>query len=185
MTNLLKRRTFIIGTPLTVICFTYLLLSPSTFAKNSNKAALYEDKNGYFAFTPPKGWEMQDFSRIDSSHVIFASPDNAAMIMVLAEPDKYDLESLFFLKKRWVKEHNVDYPNGLFAVKKTAICGFEAVKVDYDIPGIMKKELYFFYFDGVRYDLTYSVRRTEDFAKFRSIALESFSSLEVKQWRIP
>jgi hypothetical protein len=160
-----------------VVIFYALIFS---FASAQNGEA-YNDKNGYFSFVPPEGWLLQDLSKEYQSKAIFVSSDGAAMIILMAGLDDDNLGSLFLLKKDLAQELQQQHPDGTFDVNKSAICGFTAVSMDFEIPNVAKKEFYFFYFDGVRFDLTYSVAKEEDFQKYRNIAIESFSTFKPKR----
>ena len=147
-------------------------------AQDQVQAGVYSDKNGYYSFVPPAGWTMEDFTRGYRSSVVFVSPDGAAKILIMAELDSGDLGALFLSKKELSRANKQRDPNGTFAARTTTIGGFKAVEMDYEVPGLTKKEFYYFFFRGMRFDLTYSASNEQDFQRFKDAALVSFSSIK-------
>lgn len=170
---------------LAVICVSCFLPARASAGEDTAGSGAYNDLNGYFSFTPPAEWIKQELSQGYRSEVIFKSPDDAAVIVILAELDDGDLGSLFLMKKDLIRGHRQRYPEGTFEANMTRLGKFEAVGMDYEIPELSKKEFYFFYFDGIRFDLTYSVSNAADFARYRDTALNSFLSIEPKHRTLP
>ncbi len=150
-------------------------------AQETDTQNTYSDANGYFSFTPPPGWKKEELSVEYRSHVMFQNQEETAKIMVFAEMDNADLQMLYELKRDWVKQISIMYPNGTFTLKKTSLNGINTLAIDYEIPGVSRKKLYFLYFDGVLFDLVYSTKTTEDYDRFKDAADAAFTSLQLKQ----
>lgn len=144
----------------------------------------YQDRNGYFTIIVPQDWKIEDSSTEDRSKVLFRSPDGKATMGVIAVLDSDNLGNLSLTKKEFVKDHAQRFPEGRFALSQETMCGFAILKVEYEIPKIAKEEFYYFFSDGVRFDLTYGTGNTEDFETYKSVALDAFCTLKIQQ-RMP
>ena len=146
----------------------------------SGSAAEYKDKNGYFTFTPVPGWTLEELSSEFRSKVEFRSPDNTVMIMVLAETNNDDLGEVYELKSDFIKEHKTLYPQAHFDLKAGTFAGVDLVDLFSEYPGGIKQEAHYLYYSGVRFDLTYTASKAEDFAAYQALARESLSTIKLK-----
>ena len=139
---------------------------------------VYKDKKGYFTFVPPQGWGVEESSTLFASRVQCRPQDGDAVIGIIALPDNDSLGNLFAIKKEFIEDHKRRFPQGKFVLSKTTFDGFEALRIDFEIPEIIKEEFYFFFAEGMRFDLMYGARDSADFEKYRPAALGSLASLK-------
>jgi hypothetical protein len=138
----------------------------------------YRDKNGYFTMVPPQGWKIEESSTEDRSKVLFRSPDGKAAIGIIAVLDNDNIGNLLLTKAEYVEDHKQRFPSGRFALSQETLCDFSVIKVEYEMPTILKEEFYYFFSDGVRFDVTYGVPDASDFETYKSVARDALCSLK-------
>lgn len=152
-----------------------------SFACAAGPQAPYEDNNSYFSIMPPVGWRATDLSAGYRSSVKFSSPDDNASILLVAELDDYDLGMLYSSKKEYVEDQKKRFPEGDFLLSRVTLAGFPALKIDYRLLDALRGEVYYFYFDGLRFDLAYSGRSNRDFDYYHTEALAALTSIKPKK----
>ncbi|MDD5194809.1 MAG: hypothetical protein PHQ96_03925 [Candidatus Omnitrophica bacterium] len=174
----MKRLSLFVMLFLIVVFFATLLFFPYSAVVAVDT---YQDRNGYFTIAIPEGWKIEEYSTQDRSKVLFRSPDGKAAIGIIALLDNDNIGSLLLTKTEFIEDHKQRFPQGTFALTQETICGFEILKVQYEIPKLVKEEFSYFFADGVRYDFTYGVGDAQDFEKYKNTVLETFCSLNVKR----
>lgn len=137
----------------------------------------YTDRNKYFTFEPPDGWEVNELVMGYRSELLMQPPDRTVTAAIIAELNDDNLGNLYLLKKDFVRGLKERFPQGDFGLSRVAIAGFGALRIDYELPGVTHSELYIFFYDGVRFDLVLSAANPQDLARHRRTALAAFSSL--------
>jgi len=139
---------------------------------------IYKDKNNYFTFCPPADWKKEEIVNDTVSQVNFTSPDGKAALGVIAGFNDGDLNNLFFQKKEYIKDYRRRFPKGKFSLSWATLNGRNVVKIGFEIPQVIKQEQYFFYDQGIRFDLVYGVGDSADFEKYNQLALDAFSTVQ-------
>lgn len=138
----------------------------------------YVDPLGYYTCVPPHGWSILNLSQEYRSNIVMQDTEESAKIVIFAELDNSDLQLIYELKRDWVKELKKIYPEGIFAVETTMLNKIPAISLTYEIPRETKKQFYYFYYDGVLYNLVYSSKSIEIFEKFKPLADATIGSLK-------
>jgi len=139
---------------------------------------IYKDSNGYFTFKPPPDWKKEEILSRFGSQVNFRSPGGKATLGIIAGLDGGNLNELFIAKKGVAKDYQKRYPAGKFMASRDTLGGREVVRLDFEIPRVSKQEQYFFYYNGIRFDLIYGVADPADFQNYRQVALNAFSTIQ-------
>ena len=139
---------------------------------------IYKDKNNFFTFSPPAGWLKEEISGDTVSQVNFTSPDGKAGLAIIAALDEGDLNDLFSLKNVYIKDYQRRFPKGKFSLAWDILAERKAIKINFELPRVIKQEQYFFYDQGVRFDLVYGVVNAADFKKYNQLALDAFVTVE-------
>lgn len=173
----MRRRRLIRIISLFCICFVYFYNPSFSIA---SEAPIYRDENDYFTFVPPSDWKIEEFSAEYRSRVqcTMQTPEGTVTIAIIAELDNDNLGNLYFLKKEFVDDHKRRFPEGTFVLSKNKLCDFTVLRIEFEISKVVKEELYFFFVDGVRFDLSYGASETSDFIKYKKTALEVLCSIK-------
>jgi hypothetical protein len=167
---------FFIGIP--ILLFAILFNCAISFAKDQPAPEVYKDKNNFFVFIPPMGWVKDEVTTDTSSHVNFNSPDGMAGLGIIAQYDGSELNALFVDKKDYIKEFKRRFPRGKFSFAWDTLGERKVVKVTFEIPKAIKQEQYFFFDQGVRFDLVYGVSNAADYGKYEQAALDAFGTIQ-------
>ena len=97
---------------------------------------------------------------------------------IIAQLDEGDANGLFSQKKDYIKEFKHRFPKGKFSVSWDTLGVRKVIKLNFEIPQLIKQEQYFFFDQGVRFDLVYGVANAAEFEKCHKIALDSFGTIE-------
>lgn len=169
---------FIIGIP---ILFSALLFNLLLAQAQDLSLDIYKDKNNYFTFRPPLAWKKEEIITEILSQVNFHSPDGKASLGIFAELNGGSLNELFFQKKGFIKDYQQRYPKGKFVLSWAILNGRNVVKIDFEIPRVVKQAHYFFYDLGIRFDLVYGVENPGDFEKYSQVVLDAFSTIQPQE----
>jgi hypothetical protein len=141
-------------------------------------AALYQDKNQFFTFSPPQGWIKEEFFEDTSSQARFTSADGKVALAVIASLNEGELNELFADKKIYIKDYQKRFPQGKFSLDWDTLGERQIVKIGFQIPRMIKQEQYFFFDQGVRFDLIYGVKNPADFKKYKQTARDAFMTVK-------
>lgn len=159
-----------------VLLFTF---SNFSIAEVQNAAVdIYKDKKLHFTFSTPAGWVQEGVVAGTVSQVNFRSPDGKAGLSVVAQLNKGELDELFAQKKDYVKDFQRRFPKGKFVLSWGTLGERKVIKINFEIPSMIKQEQYFFFDQGVRFDLVYGVVNAADFGKNRQAALDAFGTIQ-------
>ncbi len=145
---------------------------PASTAKPASKAQTYRDKNGFFEFVPPKGWQKREYN----------DPRSKVDFFVPAPVAGRSLASLFFLSKHLSNPVNVQAEaenrvsrlgqmgSGDASVQMVDFAGVKAARVEASLPrqNMRMKVLMF-----TKHDRSYTISFTapsEDFTKYLPVA---------------
>jgi hypothetical protein len=170
-----NKKLFITG--ISIFIFASFLNFTAALAQEKG-AEVYKDKNNYFSFNPPADWTKEEIAADTVSQVNFHSPDGKAGLGIIAQLDDGDLNNLFSQKKDYIKDFRKRFPKGKFSVSWETLGGRKVVKVNFAIPQLIKQEQYFFYDQGVCFDLVYGVGSPVDFEKNNQLALDAFATIQ-------
>jgi len=160
----------------------FTFFSNFAIAEVQNSAVdIYKDKNVHFTFSPPAGWVKAEMATDMASQVNFRSPDKKAGLGVIAQLDAGDIESLFLKKKDYIKDFKARFPKGKFSLVWDTLGERKVIKINFEIPGMIKQEQYFFYDQGIRFDLVYGVINFADFKKYNQSALDAFGMIQPQE----
>jgi hypothetical protein len=152
-------------------------VSPSFSQVQDSSKDVYKDPKNYFTFKPPPDWKIEEVTSAIVSQVNFRSPDGKATLGIIAELNGGNLNELFSQKQDFIKDYQLRYPEGNFALSWATLNGRNVIKMDFEIPAVAKQEYYFFYVMGTRFDLVYGVTNPANFEKYRQVALDAFSTI--------
>ena len=169
---------FLIG--VSILFSVFFFICPLSQARDT-PLDIYKDKNNYFTFRPPPDWKKEEIITKIASHVNFRSTDGKATLGILAELNGGDLNELFSRKEGSLRNYRLRYPEGKFVLSRVTLSGRNVVKMDFEIPRVAKQEYYFFYDNGMRFDLVYGVADPADFEKYRQVALDAFSTIQPQE----
>jgi hypothetical protein len=172
---MMKAKILIFGVPvlLFVLFFSYGL----SWAQDK-APEFYKDRNNFFTFGPPADWAKEEIAGDTVSQVNFKSPDGKAGMGVIAQLDEGELNGLFSQKKDYIKEFKRRFPKGRFVLSWDTLGERKVVKVDFEIPKLIKQEQYFFFDQGVRFDLVYGVANAGDFERYKKTALDALVTIQ-------
>ena len=139
---------------------------------------VYRDKKNYFTVTPPAGWTKEEIVTDTVSQVNFRSPDGKAGLGIIAQHDGGEINNLFSQKKDYVKEFQRRFPKGKFSLSWDTLGQYKVILVNFEIPQLIKQKQYFFFDQGIRFDLVYGVGNFADFEKYNQIALSAFATVQ-------
>ena len=166
---------FIAGIPIFLFAFLFNL----TISLAQDEAIeVYKDKKNYFSFNPPPGWIKEEIVNDTMVQVSFSSPDGKAALGVIAELNDGDLNDLFLQKKEYIKDYRRRFPRGKFSLFWDSLGKRKVVKINFEIPQVIKQEQYFFYDQGIRFDLVYGVGNSADFEKYNQLVLDAFATVQ-------
>ncbi|MDD5422098.1 MAG: hypothetical protein WC592_05620 [Candidatus Omnitrophota bacterium] len=155
------------------------MTTASSPAATRRDAGICKDKNGYFAFSPPKGWKIEDHSDGVRSVLYFIAPDSGAGIELLVRPVKGKGVDIQAGRQKFLEDQRLHFPEGKFLLSDDRLCGYDASRIEIEIPGGVKQELYLFDADGMLFNLNYSASDSINFDKYKEAAMASFRSIEV------
>jgi hypothetical protein len=174
--NLGNNRTLLIGGAF-ILLFTMFSNFPISLAQDT-ALGIYKDKKNYFTFSPPADWNQEEIVNDTVSQVNFRSPDGKVALGVIAELNEGDLNDLFFQKKNYVKDFQRRFPKGKFSASWATLGNRKVIRVVFEMPQVVKQEQYFFYDQGIRFDLVYGVADPTDFKKYHQLALDAFATVQ-------
>jgi hypothetical protein len=169
-----------------LICGTAVLLSVIFFnpaislaqEAQENAAAVYQDKNNFFTFNPPAGWIKEEVSQDTASEARFTSPDGKVALAIIAGLNEGELNEFFEDKKIYIKDYQKRFPQGKFSLDFDTLGERQVVRIGFQVPRMIKQEQYFFFDQGVRFDLVYGVKDPADFKKYKQTALDAFITVK-------
>ena len=170
----MPNKSFIAG----LIIFACVFFAMPSFSQvQDSSKGVYKDTKNYFTFRPPEDWKKEETITRIVSQVAFRSPDGKATLGIIAEPNGGNLNELFFQKQGLIKDYQLRYPEGKFVLSRATLAGRNVIKMDFEIPRVVKQEYYFFYEMGMRFDLVYGVANPANFGKYRQVALDALSTI--------
>ncbi|MDD5129831.1 MAG: hypothetical protein PHS66_02105 [Candidatus Omnitrophica bacterium] len=152
--------------------------NPAISPAQDETTEIYADKNNFFIFTPPAGWTKKEMANDTSSQVAFRSSDGKAELAVIAQFNEGESNELFSQKKSYIKDFQQRFPNGTFTLTWDRLGERKAIKINFEIPKVIKQEQYFLFEQGMRFDLIYGVGNSADFKKYRQAALDAFVTVQ-------
>ncbi len=97
---------------------------------------------------------------------------------MIAQLNEGEPNELFAQKKEYVKGFQQRLPKGNFNLAWDKLGERKVIKVNFEIPKVIKQEQYFFYDQGVRFDLVYGVANAADFKSYKQAALDAFVTIQ-------
>lgn len=174
----LRKADFLVfGSLLTLLFYFFAPAIAQAIMIQEDTSGIYRDKNDFFSCQVPQEWIKQEASQDTVSEVRFTSPDGKAGLAIFAQLDDRELNQLFFDKKAYIKNYQQFFPQGEFSLDWDTLGERAVVRIILDLPSKVKQEQYFFYDQGVRFDLIYGVANREDFNKYRPRALDIFQTV--------
>ncbi|MFH0918309.1 MAG: hypothetical protein V1830_04160 [Candidatus Omnitrophota bacterium] len=161
-----------------LIIFFAIFLNCAISLAQDKVLEIYKDKNNYFTFSPPAGWVKEEIVSDTVSQVNFTSPDGKAGLGIIAQLNERELNDLFSQKKEYIKDYQRRFPRGKFSLSWATLGKYKIVKINFELLRVIKQEQYFFYDQGVRFDLVYGVANFADFEKYKQVALDAFVTVQ-------
>jgi len=172
----LNKSIVLLTAAMSVFFFAFVFNSPLVMALDA-AGEIYRDKNNFFSFRQPADWLKKEITEDTLSHINFTSPDGRANFAVIGQFGDGDLNDLFFRKKEYMEDFNRRFPGSKFSLDWDELAGRQVIKTYLEIPGVLKQVGYYFYDQGIVFDLVYGAGDAEDFQKYEQTALDAFVSV--------
>ena len=106
---------------------------------------IYRDKNGYFQFSPPAGWQKEEFLKDPRSKVNFKHPSNGASIAILAReiPRPKTIDALLSSQQRKMTILKQRMNAQIISVGKASIGKIPCVQAIYVLQGVKTTSIVF------------------------------------------
>lgn len=139
----------------------------------------YRDGKGFFTFTPPGGWILQEFRDEPRNKVQCQSPDGEAVIGIIVRPREGTFQDVIEGQEGFLNTQRKFFPENKYIMSDTFVCGSKASKIEMEAPGGMKQDIYVFLSGDLYFNITYAAVSAKAFEEHWEEVSDAFSSLRV------